>query len=184
MIKHIVGIFVLSILVIAVGIYGIKLSGTPSENKAVRYDDVRIRDFSNIKTAIESYYQDNFRLPASLDLLLVQRAKTTVPYLKKVPSDPKTKLTYTYTPLNTTQYKICGTFETSSDSISKRKTGIDPSEVNNNLYGGEDTSHPKGDYCFTRIISAYLQESRNQQNNYSQPPVSNNSPIESTGSAF
>lgn len=189
MIKHIVAIVILTIVVIAVGIYGIKLSGTPSENKAVRYDEIRIRDFGSIRTAIESYYQDNVRLPASLDLLLAKREKTLTPYLKKLPTDPKTKLAYSYTPIGTAQYKICATFETSSDSISQRKTGVDPVELNSALYGGEDTSHPKGDHCFDRTISTYLQQqydsgtlrSNSVLDTSSPPPAA---PIQSTSSAF
>lgn len=184
--KHLIVIFVLTIAVIVVIGFGIHLSGTPSENKAVRYDGIRVNDFASLKAAIENYYQDNYRLPSSLGELLVVRSKTGIAYLKKEPKDPMTKTSYQYLPVNQTQYKLCATFETSSDEIAKRKTGIvdNLADISSQI---EDNSHPRGSFCFTRTISQYLQPQYNGNQIYNNPsPVSRNVslPVESSSSAF
>lgn len=183
MLKHIIVLVILTLIVAIVGAFGVNLSGSPAENKAVRYDEIRLRDFDSIKIGIESYYQDNYRLPSTLDMLLVNRLKTAVPYLKKEPKDPKTKLSYSYNPFGATQYKLCATFETSSDTIEQRKTGITELLRNTNYYG-EDRSHPKGEYCFTKTVSAYLERQYDPNPVQTIVPQAQTTPGESTTSAF
>lgn len=186
MLKHIILIAILTVMVVVAIGYGIHLSGTPSENKSVRYDGIRIQDFSSMRMAIENYYTDNLRMPSSVVDLLSVRSKTGINYLKKEPKDPKTKQSYQYQPVGQTQYKLCAVFETSSDDIAKRKTGITDS-LSDISSQTEDNSHPKGQYCFIRTISQYLQQQYNSnQNTKYNAPVSGNTtnPYESTSSAF
>lgn len=188
MFKQIILILVLTILVVVAVGYGIHLSGSPSENKAVRYDGIRVQDFTSIRTAIENYYTDNSRLPSSFADLIGVRSKTGLAYLKKEPKDPKTKQSYTYQPFDLTQYKLCAVFETSSDEIAKRKTGLSDN-LTDVASQTEDNSHPKGQYCLTKNISKYIQDNysnqavpgRSQQSSYgNQSPA----PLESTSAAF
>lgn len=186
--KHFVLLAVLTFLVLAAVGFGIQLSGTPMENRAIRYDEIRMSDFNSIKTGIESYYQDNLRVPATLEQLTAIRIKTKMPFMKKIPKDPATKTVYTYTPAGTAQYKICATFETSSSEIEKRKTGILDSLTSSELYG-EDRSHPKGNFCFSRSVASYLQDqygsgSSRYNNNSNLLPPAKETPIESTSGAF
>ncbi len=188
MFKHLILIVVLALLVLGAMGFAIHLSGTPMENKAIRYDEIRMRDFRSIKTGIENYYQDNLRVPSTLEQLTAVRVKIKMPYMKKIPKDPATKTAYTYTPAGTAQYKICATFETSSSEIEKRKTGILDSLTSTELYG-EDSSHPKGNFCFTRAVSSYLQDQYGSgSSRYNNIPnlrqLPQESPMESTGGAF
>jgi hypothetical protein len=194
MFKHLVLIVVLTLLVFVAAGFGIQLSGSPMENRAIRYDEIRMNDFNSVKTGIESYYQDNLRVPQTLGELTADRIKTKMPYMKKIPKDPATKVDYTYTPVGTAQYKICAIFETSSSEIEKRKTGIIDPLTSTELYG-EDKSHPIGNFCFSRSVSSYLQDQygagssriNNYQNNISPPPplsIPQDVPNESTSGAF
>lgn len=163
MIKHLVGILFLTLIILIVGGVGVYIAGSPIENRNVRYDQIRQRDLDMIKRAVESYYQNNFNLPASIDQLLGNNIKTGMPYLKKLPTDPKTKENYTYKISDAMDYELCATFETSSEAIAKRKTGIDES-LSESSYLGEDRAHPKGYYCFTKKIPYYLNEQSNSKN--------------------
>ena len=157
MIKHAIGISILTVVVILAGIIGIYIAGSPMENRSVRYDEIRIRDLNNIQTAVNSYYQDNYQLPSAINQLLGNRIKTGLPYLKKEPKDPKSKVNYSYRIVTTTNYELCATFDTSSENIQQRKTGISESLSDYSSYYGEEQSHPKGKYCFTKTPPAYLQ---------------------------
>lgn len=164
MIRHFTGIFLLTVLVLIVGGVGIYIAGSPIENRNVRYDEIRLRDLDTIRAGVESYYQDNYQIPGTLSQLLGKRIKTEMPYLKKEPKDPKTKKGYEYKAVGATKYELCATFDTSSESIQQRKTGLEETLGDYSSYYGEDRSHPKGHYCFTKTISVYLQEQSNQRN--------------------
>jgi len=160
MIRHFVGITILTIVIIAVGGWGIYIAGSPTENRNIRYDEIRLRDLDNITTAVASYAQDNYKLPITVNQLLANRVKTGVPYLKKEPKDPKSKVNYSYRVISTNSYELCATFDTSSQSIQQRKTGVTESLSEYSSYYGEDRSHPKGHYCFTKTVP-YIERSSN-----------------------
>ncbi|OGD84353.1 hypothetical protein A2165_03695 [Candidatus Curtissbacteria bacterium RBG_13_40_7] len=147
---HLIGILILTVIILVVSGFGINIAGSPTENRNVRYDKVRLRDLSTISTAVNSYYQDKYELPASLSQLATERVKTGTFYLKKQPKDPKTKSNYGYRAINTTSYELCATFDTSSEDIAQRKTGITESMSDYDSYYTIDESHPKGRYCFTK----------------------------------
>lgn len=181
MVRHVAGIILLTLLVFLVGGVGLYIAGTPGESRALRYDQVRLQDIGKLKSAIEAYFQDNFALPTSLNQLLQITGKTAQPYIKKEPKDPKSKTDYLYKVKAVSQYELCATFDTSSEEIQKRKTGIEGllSDVN---YYGQDQSHPKGFYCFTYSIPTYLFE-RQRQNPRNQLRYEDLYP-QSTTSAF
>src|SRR3972149_8271506 len=164
MIRHIIGIVILTVVVVVVAVWGIYFSGSPMENRNIRYDEIRLRDLNTIKTAVDDYYQDYYKLPTTISPLLGNRVKMQTPYLKKEPKDPKTKVNYSYRIVTTTSYELCANFDTSSDSIQQRKTGISESLSDYSSYYGEDKSHPKGRYCFTKTTPEYLQRQSNPTN--------------------
>jgi len=179
MLKQLIGVSLLTIVVIVAIGFGIYLSGSPIENRAIRYDEIRIKDFSTLKTGIDNYYADHFKLPSSLIELSSNRAKTDKPYIKKEPKDPQTKQSYQYQAMGAGKYEICATFETSSDDIKKRKTGLKNDELDSyNSYDYDvDTSHPKGFYCIPYTVAAYLQDRYND--NLQTPPGSRVNPYSS-----
>lgn len=158
MLKHVIGIVLLSILVLIAGGVGLYIAGSPIERRSVRYDEIRLRDLDKIKSAIDIYSQDNQQLPSSIYQLLDNRPKTGKPYLKKELKDPMTKSSYSYRAIDKNRYELCAVFETSSEDIQKRKTGIEETASNLSYYDiyGDDKSHPKGSYCFTKTVAQYL----------------------------
>lgn len=160
MLRHYIGIAILSILVILTSGIGMSIFGTPIENRKVRYDEVRLRDLGNIKTSVEAYFQDNLGLPSTLEQLVAVRPKTAKPYLKKQPLDPRSKSTYDYKIRSKQQYELCATFETSSEAIQKRKTGVQDLSENYSDSYTQDSSHPAGLHCFSYTIPGYLLERR------------------------
>ena len=162
MMRHFIGIALLTVIILVVGGFGIRIAGSPTENRNVRYDQVRLRDIDTIASAISYYYEDNFKIPTTISQLLVKRVKTDAQYLKKQPKDPKTKTDYSYRVVSATSYELCANFDTSSEDIAKRKTGIEEDERLREMpdyYGyGEDKSHPKGRFCFTKTIPYTYQQ--------------------------
>lgn len=169
MLKHYIAVLVLTIVILVVAGVGLHIAGSPAESRALRYDQIRLRDISRIKGAIEAIYQDNLKLPASLDQLLVVRPKTAQPYLKKLPTDPKNKTAYVYKGGYAATYDLCATFDTSSEDIQKRKTGDRESGSAYLDYLGGDNSHPAGYYCVSYTIPEYLLYDRQNQKSRTQP---------------
>ena len=147
---HYIGIAILTLIIFVVGGFGIHIAGSPTENRSVRYDQIRLRDLDTLTSAVNYYYQDNYKLPTTISQLSGNRIKTGTPYLKKQPKDPKTKSNYDYKVLSITSYELCATFDTSSEDIAQRKTGTTESLSDYSSYYGEDKSHPKGHFCFTK----------------------------------
>ncbi|MEX0616426.1 MAG: hypothetical protein WD231_01270 [Candidatus Woykebacteria bacterium] len=123
-----------------------------SQSKAKQSDQQRINDIYNLKYAIENYYSQNGKLPATL-------SDTTLSYYGYV-ADPKTGQPYQYQPTTDTYYKLCATFDTSSSE-------------NRGSYGSTDQPyyHPQGYYCFN------LQIPYNQTKNKTNPSNNYNSPL-------
>lgn len=90
-------------------------------------DADRKQDLARIQNALERYYQENGNYPASLTTLV----EGATPYLKPpLPTDPKTKVIYTYTPSGnpSTTYVLRTNLENPKDKDIKKGT-IDTYEV-------------------------------------------------------
>lgn len=159
MIKNLLALFVLSVLVFATVGLGFYLVGSPLETRGLKFDALRLQDIGKIKIGIEDYYRDNKKMPVSADQLL-EKSTSLVdkPYLEKLPRDPKMSTAYEYKDLGSGKYQICADFETSTEAIEERKTGVDqsPSPLSNlYAYGSETRLHPKGNYCYEYSIPQY-----------------------------
>lgn len=182
MIKHLIAVFLLTILVLIVSGVGLYLAGSPGENRSVRYDEIRLRDLDRLKNAIDSYYQDNYQLPTTISQLLSNRVKTDLPYIKKEPKDPQSKAGYVYRIIDETKYELCATFATASEDIAKRKSGFVPA-FSDYSYTTDDRSHPKELHCYSHTPPDYLLNQQNNLRDYYNTPV----PLpeeEATESAF
>ncbi len=109
---------------------------SPATARKVAFDQTRANDLSQIKYAIDSYYNEYQKLPNSLTDL-----KTNNSYLKIV--DPKSTQGYEYAIKSTTAYQLCATFETSN----KETAGKDRYN-----YGEEGYWHEAGRVCFDRQV--------------------------------
>jgi len=117
----------ISLVVITTFIYGITVVGSPFETRARKFDEIRIRDISDLKYIIQDYYSINRKLPDSLgDLKNIYRLR-----------DPETKESYSYIKTGKTTYELCAVFNMSSSKNTKSSN-----------YYNDNFEHPKGNHCF------------------------------------
>lgn len=144
MVKNYSIIAVLSLIMLIALIYGIAESGSPWDTRGRRFDQTRISDLNNIKSAIDNYYATNRVLPTNLtDLKNSNYSYYSI-------NDPETNVQYLYktTNVNGTSYQLCATFSQKSDN----------QNLNGNNYHlpplkRQISDHPKGDYCFSLSVS-------------------------------
>jgi uncharacterized membrane protein YjfL (UPF0719 family) len=153
------------ILVIAAIVTGFIIVGSPTKQRAMRFDSQRISDLTNIQWQIVGYWQQKGKLPATLadvnDSISGQI----------VPSDPSTKAAYGYNIVKATStknavFEICATFALASQDTKGRGaygTGgglggvyYETTDVASSYpYPGIDGGtweHPAGETCFARTI--------------------------------
>lgn len=119
---------VVSVVVFAAVIAGIVILGSPSEERARRLDQRRVSELRGIRSAVDFFYVDKGRLPASLDELATQPGV-------RVSADPVTNEAYRYRPLGGDAFELCATFERASE--------LQPGS------GVDIWQHPAGAHCFT-----------------------------------
>ena len=131
-----------SVFVLVFIIYGIVVTGTPGQQRALQFDQRRVSDIQQISYAIDSYWQNNEKLPASFADLKNQQYS----YIQSV-MDPKTQVAYEYRVLGDKSYELCATFETDSSKTAARfKTQVPFSE--------QSWDHTAGRVCFEREVQA------------------------------
>lgn len=82
----------LLIVIVIIGILAVLIIPSLTSGPARARDSQRKADLRNLKTALESYYNDNNAYPTSLSVL----EQGSVPYIKIVPTDPETKQAFVY----------------------------------------------------------------------------------------
>lgn len=110
----------LVVVVVVVAILALLIIPNLLSGPARARDAQRKADLRNIKTSLESYYNDNGFYPNSLS----QLEGGAVPYIKQVPTDPKTKQPYKYTPIGNPplEFTLQATLENKSDKDIKQGT--------------------------------------------------------------
>lgn len=124
MLKHFIGIGILSILVFFTLGIGFSMVGSPLTQRGLKFDEQRIQDFYGIKSSIQKYYSDNDSLPQSLSEVEIPN------YYKEegreITKDPETKKDYQYEVVSETSYQLCTTFSIDSakaESIKRNNFG-------------------------------------------------------------
>jgi type II secretion system protein G len=87
----------LLIVIVIIGLLAVLIIPNLASGPARARDSQRKSDLRNIKTAMETYYNDNNTYPDPTNWK-ADLAPASNPYIKTVPQDPKTKTDYTYTP--------------------------------------------------------------------------------------
>lgn len=131
---------VVSILVVIFIAYGIIINGTPGQQRAFQFDQRRSSDLQQISYAIDSYWQNNEKLPASFDDLKNQQYS----YIQSV-TDPKTGTVYEYRAAEDKAYELCAVFETNSAAIAVRFKTPTP-------FSERSWDHAQGRVCFEREV--------------------------------
>lgn len=110
----------LLIVIVIIGLLALVIVPNLLSGPARARDSQRKADMRTIKTALESYYNDNNAYPANLQIL----TEGTTPYLKTLPTDPKTKQVYAYTTTGNppSNYLLKVTLESSGDKEAKSGT--------------------------------------------------------------
>jgi len=109
----------LLVVIVIIGILAVLLVPNLASGPQRARDSQRKSDLRNVQTALESYHSDKDSYPsgdyAGLTALLAPD------YVKSLPTDPKTKGDYTYTPAGCTgaactSYTLSATLENTKDS--------------------------------------------------------------------
>lgn len=167
----------ISLLILALISWSVSVIGGPSAMRAMKIDNVRLSDISELQGQILNRVQMTDKLPATLDEL------TNALQGYQVPVDPITKEVYVYKviqqPVIKTNYstnkkemttsaifELCATFDTSRtvDARGMSIPAIDKGgsmsdafySVNNYYYDGDISpfwNHGVGETCFKRIVS-------------------------------
>jgi prepilin-type N-terminal cleavage/methylation domain-containing protein len=105
LIELLVVMAIIAILAVAMSVAFLRTS--QSARDTTRKDDVR-----NIATKCEEYFKDHGSYPAALSDLV------TGGYISSLPTDPKSKAAYTYTPSGTppTTFTLSSSLENTNDS--------------------------------------------------------------------
>jgi len=143
-------------MVIVVGaiVYGFAIVGSPSTQRALRFDKQRINDLSNIQWQITNYWQKTGTLPTDLSDLNDQISNF------RIPLDPETALPYEYISLSRdpNAFALCATFDLASTNDDNQfRSAQYASELNKYGDGKSDNwFHSVGHTCFERTIDPKL----------------------------
>lgn len=135
------------VLVVATVVSGFYLIGTPSDARALRFDQERVEDLRGIQWQVVEYWRAKSELPQELTAL---EDSLRFP---DIPVDPDTGEMYGYAQTATTTFELCATFARESDDSDPRLDRwsyaypIEPEAVL-----GSDWSHGRGEHCFERTI--------------------------------
>ncbi len=130
------------ILTVAAIVAGFVFVGSPATQRAIRFDQLRINDLSNIQGSVAHYWQELGSVPESL-------AKMPE-FMGSVPKDPETHAPYSYeSGSQTNSFIICATFSATSTQENLNSPYVTPT-YNNAFY---NWSHGSGEVCFNRTIS-------------------------------
>ncbi|QQR82498.1 hypothetical protein IPJ70_00005 [Candidatus Campbellbacteria bacterium] len=134
-------IIIASIGVVAAIVSGIVVAGSPSQARAIRFDEQRVNDLSNIQSQVIQYYQYHAVLPGQLSVLTDTISGYTAPL------DPETKNAYEYKMLAPLSFELCATF--TQENLDTTKTA--PMYYDMGGMSGNFT-HAAGRVCFERVV--------------------------------
>ncbi|HAT03446.1 MAG TPA: hypothetical protein DCS29_01555 [Candidatus Magasanikbacteria bacterium] len=137
---------VVSAIVLGSIIAGFFIIGTPTDQRARRFDDERVQDLQMIQSEIVNYWVQKRELPVQLSEL----NNSITGFI--APLDPKTNEQYEYLIANELSFELCVVFERVNKDITPA-----------GLYFGspydsynQNWSHDAGRVCFSRTIDPEL----------------------------
>jgi len=136
------------LLVLAAIVTGFAVMGSPSNIRALRFDEQRAENLSSIQWQIVNFFQQKSRLPQTL-------AELEDPISGfSVPTDPRTGMSYEYSTVadGRPSFKLCAEFQRESP-----RTSASFSRSPFILEGANDNwNHAAGIKCFDRTIDPEL----------------------------
>ncbi len=133
-------LIVLAILgVVGVVVWGLIVAGSPSQVRALRFDEQRVDALRQMQWQITEYYQQHGALPPALSNLSDDISGYSAPL------DPQTGEQYGYTVLAPLSFELCAVFaQSNANSETRPKYGFEGVD--------DDFSHGAGEVCFERTI--------------------------------
>lgn len=129
-------IYISLLIVLIVISWAFILVGSPSLNRRISADRIRISRLSILKNEIQKYYKNNKKLPSEITDLKINNYS----YREDFRNDPITKENFDYHILNQTEFKLCAEFALSSEKAILEQSRYD---TNSELW-----KHDEGHYCF------------------------------------
>lgn len=133
------------VLVAIIIVSGFFIMGSPATQRAIRLDVQTVQDLSSVQYQIVDYWQQNGRLPATLDEL----GNDITGY--RVPVAPDGRSSYEYVVKSNLSFALCATF--AEDTAT---TNYVASESMYGVRGVSNWSHTAGPVCFDRSIDTNL----------------------------
>lgn len=96
-----------SAVVLLAIVAGLVVIGSPSEVRAQRLDEQRVRNLQAIASAIERHRRTNDTVPASLVTLRQSEQQVALPI-----EDPESRELYDYRATGASSYELCALFDT------------------------------------------------------------------------
>lgn len=140
------------VLVVAAIVCGFSVVGSPAHQRALRFDNQRQSDLSNIQWQVISYWQRTEKLPAKLS------DTTDSIQGNMIPMDPETDQSYEYKATGDKSFEICATFSRPSQDTKGRGafggTGGSIAYPMRDVGMGFDDNwkHDAGRTCFAKTI--------------------------------
>ncbi|MBX4191501.1 MAG: hypothetical protein KW804_01730 [Candidatus Doudnabacteria bacterium] len=114
MIKTYIIIGVVGTVMLGAVIYGFSIVGSPFKRQAIKTDQERMSDFTNLSYSVQTYFSKNQKLPEKL---------TDLTNFASYINDPDTNKPYEYSKVSDMSYKLCATFKLDSSEV---KNSNDP----------------------------------------------------------
>ena len=105
--KSYILISIVTLVMLGAVIYGFSQSGSPFETRRRKMDSQRLSHFSSLRSAIQTYYTTNQKLPDALSALPAKYS-----FDVKNVKDPESKTEYEYKVTGITSYELCAVFST------------------------------------------------------------------------
>ncbi len=134
----------ISVIVLTGIITGFLMVGSPSSERARRFDDERINNLQFLQSEIVFYWQNKHVLPSNLDAL-----KDDIRGVRP-PLDPETGASYGYAIKDAESFSLCATFKTESTTYQNKEARSMPAMPYASLENNWE--HDVGNTCFERHI--------------------------------
>ena len=134
---------IVTLMVAAVIITGLVITGSPLTERERRFDEQRASNLQEISAAVDLFYSRTGHLPTALNEL-TKPDVARLYYIRSL-TDPETSSPYEYSITGKSTYKLCATFthannEKSSENKPQIKRFSNPDE--------KVWEHPAGKKCF------------------------------------
>ncbi len=134
-------------IILASIIGGFFIVGSPTSQRALRFDQMRVSDLQSIQWQVISYWQQKDRLPAKIEDLNDPISGYSVP------RDPESSEVYTYTPKGRLSFELCATFVKDGSSMGANYPKLAPPAYPMDIASTPDNwQHGAGKTCFERTI--------------------------------